>query len=159
MNIFSHLEVILLNVKARSHEGVLRQMAGHLLSSMKEWHREEVIHDLKDHESIDGVLFGSKTAIFHSLSEKIDNIKIAIAISKRNIPHPAEKAAARIFFLLISPVKESGTHLQLLSKMEGLLLNRAFRHAILSVRTIEDVRKIIKREEEAGRSVYIPINR
>lgn len=159
MNIFSHLEVILLNVIARNHEGVLRQMAGHLLSSMKEWHREEVIHDLKDHESIDGVLFGSKTAIFHSLSEKIDNIRIAIAISKRNIPHPTEKTTARIFFLLISPVKESGTHLQLLSKLEGLLLNRAFRHAILSARTIEDVRKIIRREEEAGRSVYIPLNR
>ncbi|MBI3585218.1 MAG: HAD-IC family P-type ATPase [Nitrospinae bacterium] len=159
MNIFSHLEVILLNVKARNHEGVLRQMAGHLLSSMKEWHREEVIHALKDHESINGVLFGSKAAIFHSLSEKIDTIKIAIAVSKRNIPHPAEKATARIFFLLISPVKESGTHLQLLSKLEGLLLNRAFRHAILSARTIEDVRKIIRREEEAGRSVYIPLNR
>jgi len=159
MNIFSHLEVILLNVKARNHEGVLRQMTGHLLSSMKEWHREDVIHALKDHESIDGVLFGSKTAIFHSLSEKIDNIKIAIAISKRNIPHQTERAAAQIFFLLISPVKESGTHLQLLSKLEGLLLNRAFRHAILSVRTIEDVRKIIRREEEAGRSVYIPLNR
>ena len=159
MNIFSHLEVILLNVKARNHEGVLRQMAGHLLSSMKEWHREEVIHDLKDHESINGVLFDSKTAIFHSLSEKIDNIRIAIAVSKRNIPHPTEKASAQIFFLLISPVKESGTHLQLLSKLEGLLLNRAFRHAILSARTIEDVRKIIRREEEAGRSVYIPLNR
>jgi magnesium-transporting ATPase (P-type) len=159
MNIFSHLDVILINIKAKSHDGVLRQLAGHLLSSMKEWHREEVIQELKDHESIDGVLSGSKTAIFHGLSEKVDNIKVAIAISKKNIPHRREKTTAQIFFLLISPVKESGTHLQLLSKLEGLLLNRAFRHAILSARTIEDVGKIIKREEEAGRSVYIPLNR
>lgn len=143
---------IFIDLRARDHTDVLKKMTGPLGVA---WQREEAIHALMDHESINGVLLGTGSAVFHAISEDVTDIKVILALSKRGIPHPKRRGFIHIFFLLISPIKESGTHLQLLSKLEGILLNRAFRHAILRARTREEVLKILKREEESGRDTYI----
>ncbi len=150
-------ELILLDFTAKNNAEALKGMV-FLLG--KKYEKEDIIGALKDHESIDGVLLGTGSAIFHTLSDKIDDIKLAIAISPRGIPHPKKKKERiRIFILIVSPIKESGTHLQMLSRIEGFLLNRAFRHKLLSAKTKDAVRKAVKIEEGIGRDVYIPLNK
>lgn len=151
-------EHILLDFRAKDNLDALKKMVCLLGSPMCE--REESIRALSDHESIDGVLLGTGSAIFHSISEHIDDIKAVLAISPRGIPHPKKKKERiHILFLIISPIKESGTHLQTLSKMEGFLLNRAFRHKLATARTKEGVSKAITLEEGMARDAYVPLGK
>lgn len=150
-------EQILINFYAKNNLDALKHMVC-LLGKVCE--KEESLKALTDHESIDGVLLGTGSAIFHSISEDVEDVKIIIAVSPRGIPHPTKKKEKmRILFLIISPIKESGTHLQILSKIEGFLLNRAFRHRLMSARTKDDVIKAIKLEEGMARDPYIPLSK
>ncbi|MBI4377630.1 MAG: HAD-IC family P-type ATPase [Nitrospinae bacterium] len=150
-------DLIISNLRAQDHINALKKMAGIL---GEDWKGDESIHSLMEHESMDGMLLGTGSAIFHTLSEDVKDIKIVLAISKKGVPHPKRrKEFIHIFFLLISPIKDSGTHLQLLSRIEGLLLNRVIRHALSMSQNKEEILKILKREEEMGREIYIPLSK
>lgn len=159
MNISSLLskEHILIDFRAKDHTEALRNMACLLGKACED---EESIKALKDHESIDGVLAGTGSAIFHIFSEAAEEIKFVLAVSPNGIPHPTRKRdKINILCLFVSPIKESGTHFQLLSRLEGYLLNKVFRDAILSAKTKEDVISVVKREEGLGRDAYIPLTK
>src|SRR3989337_2562150 len=150
-------DFILLNFRAKDHTEALKNMVCLLGKACED---EKSIKALKDHESIDGVLAGTGSAIFHMFSEAVEDIKCVLAVSQSGIPHPARKREKiNILCLFISPIKESGTHFQLLSRLEGFLLNKVFRNAILSAKTKEAVIGIVKREEGLGRDAYIPLTK
>jgi len=150
-------DFILLNFRAKDHTEALKNMVCLLGKACED---EKSIKALKDHESIDGVLAGTGSAIFHMFSEAVEDIKFVLAVSQSGIPHPARKREKiNILCLFISPIKESGTHFQLLSRLEGFLLNKVFRNAILSAKTKEAVIGIVKREEGLGRDAYIPLTK
>jgi len=145
-------DLIIPDIRAGDHTEALKRMLGLLGGT---WGAREV-KTLMDHESIDGVLLGTGSAVFHEVSEEVRDIKAILAISKGGVPHPIRRRESiHIFFLLISPIKESGTHLQLLARIEGLLLNRAFRHALLLARTKDEVLRVLRREEGSGRDAYL----
>src|SRR3990172_5059918 len=150
-------DFILLNFRAKDHTEALKNMVCLLGKACED---EESIRALKDHESIDGVLAGTGSAIFHMFSEAVEDIKFVLAVSQSGIAHPARKREKiNILCLFISPIKESGTHFQLLSRLEGFLLNRFFRSTVLSAKTKEAVIEIVRREEGSGRDAYIPLTK
>ncbi|MBI5893632.1 MAG: PTS sugar transporter subunit IIA, partial [Deltaproteobacteria bacterium] len=150
LSLFLSHEYIILDFNAPNHKEALRGMVCAL--GEKRCKEEESLKTLTDHESIDGVLSGTGSAIFHSISEDVPDIKIVVAISKNGIPHPTKrKQRTHILFLIISPIKESGTHFQILSRIEGFLLNRGFRHKLLSAKTKGDIIKAISLEENLAR--------
>ncbi len=155
MDIFELVKTIMPDVKARSHSTVLDAMAKSLLPAGTGRDNYGAVCDLKAHESLEG----TESAVFHCLSEAVHEITIGLAISKKGIPQKGKKHYVRIFFLIISPMKESGAHLQLLSKLEGLLMDKAFCQALVSARDADAARKEIKRAEGAHRSLYIPLSR
>ncbi len=158
MEISRLLKAVILSIKARDHASVLDEMTRRLLPEGRPA-GAGAICDLKGHESTEGILSGTGAAIFHCLSEEAAETAIALAISSRPLPHPSRKTRVRIFFLIISPIKESGTHLQLLSKLEGLVLDPAFRHAVLLASTVEEALRAVKRAEAGARSMYMPLPR
>src|SRR3972149_12039056 len=159
MDVSARLSAIALDVKSKDHDGVLTEMSSLLFKDIPCGAGEKAFCDLKEHESMEGVLFGTNSAIFHCLSEGVDDVMIAVSISKRGIPLPKKKRyRINIFFLIVSPMKESGTHFRIMSRVEGFLLDRSFRHAVLSAKTTDEVKKAVKREEGGGRSFYIPLS-
>jgi len=159
MDVSERLSAISLDVKSKDHDGVLTEMSSLLFKDIPGAVGAKTFCDLKEHESMEGVLFGTNSAIFHCLSEGVDDVMIAVSISGRGIPHPKKKKyRINIFFLIVSPMKESGTHLRIMSRVEGFLLDRSFRHAVLSAKTADEVKKAVKREEGGGRSFYVPLS-
>ncbi|MBI5887356.1 MAG: cation-transporting P-type ATPase [Deltaproteobacteria bacterium] len=141
--------------------------------------------DLKAHESIDGILANTGSAIFHCLNEDVKEPLIALAVAQKGVPYvsaahsrktPGQKGifshiykiiqpahgrpeAKRIFFLIISPIKESGTHLQLLSNLEGLLLSKNFQSSILDAKTENEACLAVNRGLETAKSSFIPLEK
>ncbi|MBI5599747.1 MAG: HAD-IC family P-type ATPase [Deltaproteobacteria bacterium] len=157
MDISALLKAVILDVKAADHETVLKELFRGLFPAITGEDRIKAFCDWKAHESTAGALSGKGAAIFHCFSEEVPDTVAAVGISKKGVGDKAGKV--NIFFLLISPIKESGTHLQLLSNLEWLLLDKHLRNSIISARSAEDVKKAIKRAGGAVRSAYLPLDK
>ncbi len=159
MNVSDILKVVLVGVEARDHASVLDALMARLMAASGVKSTEKMICDLRDHESMEGVLAGTGCAVFHCLSAEVSSPVAAVAISRKNIQHPAKKRRVRIFFLIVSPMTESGEHLQTLSKIEGLMRDHALQHALLRARDEKDVIREIRKSEGSARSFYIPLSK
>src|SRR3972149_3004895 len=97
-------DFILLNFRAKDHTEALKNMVCLLGKACED---EKSIKALKDHESIDGVLAGTGSAIFHMFSEAVEAIKFVLAVSQSGIPHPTRKREKiNILCLLVSPINQ-----------------------------------------------------
>lgn len=159
MNVSELLKVALVGVQAKDHASVLDALMPPLMAAAGIKTTEKMLCDLRDHESMEGILAGTGCAVFHCLSAEVLSPVAAVAISKKEIPHPAKKRRARIFFLIVSPMTESGEHLQTLSKIEGLIRDHALRHALLRAKGEKEVINEIRKSEGVARSFYMPLSR
>ncbi len=159
MKIPDLVKVIIPDITARDHETVLDELAARTLPWLHGPEGAKVLCDLKDHESVEGVLAGTGSAIFHCLSEKIEEPVIGLAISKKGVPRKGVKGLIHIFLLVVSPTRESGAHLQILSNLEGMLLDRKFRHAVSEAKNEEEARKALEKAAGAARSAFMPLGK
>lgn len=95
-------------------------------------------------DRIEGIL------LWHALLDEFDRTAIALAI-----PEEPPQAMA---ILVLSPLKESGTHFQVVSKLEGMLQGRAFREALRGAKTPEAVIEVFQREEEGEEEGYVALD-
>jgi len=65
----------------------------------------------------------------------------------------------QVLVVLISNLKESGSHFQLLAKLTALLRNRRFREELLAKESAAEILRTIKREEESGHENYWVLSR
>ena len=156
MDISTLLKAVIFNIRARDHEAVIKELAAGLVPGEA---LGKVVSAVKDHESVKGVLSGTNSAVFHCLSEDVKDTLAAVGVSKKGVRRRGKRIPERIFFLVISPIKESGSHLQVLSKIEWLLLDRTFHHAVLAAKSAEEVVREIRKAEGTARSLYIPLQK
>ncbi|TAN59792.1 HAD family hydrolase [bacterium] len=163
MDISKLIKAVILDVKSKNHEAVLRDMTSRLVPLAHLSEEAKSFCDLREHESAGGLLAGSGSAIFHCLSEDVKDTLVAMAISKKGVPTTTAKASAsesiRIFFLIISPIKESGTHLEALSHLEGLLLDKVFHHAALIAKTAEEAITAVRRALHTSKPMHMPLGK
>ena len=159
MEIADILKTIIPDIKAPDHETVLKELFSRLFPSMADKDRIRAVCDWKAHESAEGVLGEAGAAIFHCLSEEAAEMSLACAISEKGVPDKEDKTKkpTHVFFLLVSPMKESGPHIQILSNLEWLLLNKSFHHAAVSAKTVEGVMKAVLAGTGSGKSAYMPL--
>ncbi|MBI5344661.1 MAG: HAD-IC family P-type ATPase, partial [Deltaproteobacteria bacterium] len=171
MEVIGILKAAIPDIKAQNHEGVLRELFGRLFPGKKAVEENVVFCDLRAHESTEGALSGTGAAIFHCLAEDAD-VKdgvIGVAVSKKGVPAPgparparskgAEREPVRIFFLLVSPIRESGAHLQMLSNLEWLLLDKGLRRSLIAAKSADEIRKAILRGAGSAKTAYMPLER
>ena len=159
MEISGLLKSVKVNVRARDHESVLREMFSGLLPGTGGQKASKTFRDLEAHESSEGALAGTGGAIFHCLAEGAESTVIALAVTKKAVSRTGGTGPARVFFAVVSPMKESGTHMQVLSRLEALLLDRAFTHAVLGASTDEDARRAVKAAEGSSKALYLPLEK
>ena len=144
-----------------SNKHARRALTGFLKAFSRDAPWPEKVCNLKAHESADA-LSGTGTATFHCLSEDAVAPALAVAISKGIAEGKGrarkKDAPIQIFLLLVSPIKESGTHIQTLSNLEWLLLHKAFRAELLNGKNPDDVKKAFKRAS-GERSAFIPLEK
>ncbi|MBI5563000.1 MAG: HAD-IC family P-type ATPase, partial [Deltaproteobacteria bacterium] len=158
MEIAGILKCVIPGIKAKDHSTVLDALSKGLLPEGR-GAAARALCGLMEHESMEGILAGTQSAVFHCLSEDAHDTAIGIAVARRGVPHPVKKRPVRIFFMIVSPMKESGTHIQLLSKIEGLLLDRAFHHALIAATDEAGIREAVAKSEGGARSYYVPLTR
>jgi mannitol/fructose-specific phosphotransferase system IIA component (Ntr-type) len=132
-----HLEagLILLGVAQNSRE-ILHPLTERIAAARGVPQRDDFLAELaKDlvENRIEDVTLG------HALLDEFDRTAIAIAVTG--------ESPRTISLLVLSPLKESGTHFQVVSRLEGMLQGGAFREALRSAGTPEAVIEVFERAE------------
>ncbi len=95
---------------------------------------------------------GEGLAILHNLTEAVDQPLLMLALAPKGVEVKGRQA--QVLAVLLSPLKESGSHFQILSKLISLLNNPRFRQELLAKKTAEEILRAIKLQEESGRENY-----
>ena len=95
--------------------------------------------------------------ILHNLSEAVVEPLLVLALAPAGVMLKGH--SCQVLAVLISPLKESGSHFQLLAKLTSLLQNRGFREEMLAKRSSAEVLRAIKVQEESGHENYWVLSR
>jgi Ca2+-transporting ATPase len=96
-------------------------------------------------------------AILHNLSALVDRTRLILVLAPGGVALQGQ--SCQVLAVLISSLKESGAHIQALSRLTGLLRNRSFREELLAKRTPGEIIRAIRLQEESGHENYWVLSR
>ncbi len=100
---------------------------------------------------------GEGLGIFHNLTDAVDAPLLVLALAPSGVQVTGQNL--RALAALLSPLKDSGYHFQILSKLIALLRNPRFREELLAKETPGELLRAVKLEEESGRERYWVLSR
>lgn len=93
---------------------------------------------------------GNGVALPHATVSGIDRARILVAIAPDGIafgPDGRADAPERLFFLLLSPMDQAGTHIKLLARIVRLVRRRDFVDALVEAESPQALIEAIERED------------
>ena len=136
-------ENIELNFTASDKEEALKKLAD-LVAKNRNIDSNRILKVLKDREELGSTGIGNNVAIPHGKLDIEKDVIGAIAISKKGINFDSiDGKPVKIFFVFISSPSATNLHLKILAKVSKLLMDEKVRNSIISVKTKEEIKKIM----------------
>ena len=148
MRLSDYLEpdLVLLDVRTRGVEDTLTTVVEHLREKRVVEDPEDVTRSLIDRESSHSTALGNGVALPHATVPGVDRPVVLIAVAPDGVPFgSADGAPVRLFFVLLSPLSEAGTHIKLLARIVRLVRRPGFVSNLTEARTGEAVVETIER--------------
>jgi len=127
---------------------LVRSRAG-LAESLEQFEAEEL-------ELLHGYQ-GEGLAVLHNLTDAVDRPLLFLALSPQGVALNGEPI--QVAAVLLSPMKESGEHFQILSRLIALLRHHRLREELLANKGSAEVWRALRLQEEAGRENYWVLSR
>ncbi len=138
-------ENISLDFKAQDKDEALHNLSKLICKKREYLETDKVYSILKEREELGSTGIGNEVAIPHGKIPVIDNIIGAVAISKKGVEFDAiDQKPVKIFFALLTGVESTSLHLKILAKISRLLMKEDFRHALLNINSIPDLKNLLK---------------
>lgn len=92
---------------------------------------------------------GEGIAIPHAKTKAVKNPCIAAAISKNGVDYDSlDDAPAHLFFMIAAPDGANNTHLEALSRLSMILMDKDFRQSLMNCSSINEFLKLIDSKEQ-----------
>lgn len=143
-----HPSLILPDLKSRSKEEVLKELASVVAGRMLVDERELEKSLLERESARSTALERTGVAIPHARIRGLTQFVLVIAKSLKGVRFGAEdKSSTHLFFLIVGPEDNPGDYLKLLARVARICHAAEFRRKLLEARTAEEMLKAIKEEE------------
>jgi fructose-specific phosphotransferase system IIA component len=110
--------------------------------------KNEVLDSVLMREKTRSTGIGSGIAIPHGKCKGVKQLYMAFGLAKEGIDFASiDGKPAKIIILLVSPLDQTGPHIQALAKISRLMLDTQFKKKLEKATTPEDVVQIIKEKE------------
>jgi len=96
-------------------------------------------------------------AILHHLSAAVDRTLLVLALAPGGVKLNGQ--SCQVLAVLVSPLKDSGAHFQILSRLTSLLRNRRFREELLAKGSAREIIRAVRLQEESGHENYWVLSR
>ena len=130
---FLDIRAVEANLGASQKPGVIRELVGLFLRIEPDLDPNEMVDILTRREKLQSTGIGNGIAIPHGRTGSVDRI---IAVAGRSVPgvdfESLDGEPTHLFFALLVPETEQGSHLKCLARLSRLLKEDSTRHALLS---------------------------
>lgn len=149
-----------LNLKAKKKVQAIQEVVDILYKAKKIRNPKYIVGVLLEREKASPSTFKNGVAIPHAAIEGIQEVVACLAISRSGIDFESpDKRPVQVVFLFLSPLEESETHLQILSKAEGLLQNKKLCDVLITAYSEEKLINEIVNAERMGWDAYINLSK
>lgn len=144
-------DAIILEMKATTKEGALRELAG-LAATVCGRFTEEILYSvLLERESVGSTGVGNGVAIPHGKIEGLDEILLCFGRSKAGINFDAvDNRPAYLFVLLLSPASKAGEYLSTLAGVSKILKQSDARQRLLDSTSREEIASLFATQPGAA---------
>ena len=125
----------------------LKALADGLADKVALGDAEELYRRLLEREELGSTAIGAGVAIPHCKMKKLDDVIVAIGITRREIDYAAEDGQpVRLLFLVVSPEDKPAEHLRSLSAISKWVKDRTRVEQILSLDAPESIYSLLNEE-------------
>ena len=133
-------ELIILEMKATSKEGVLRELAALAAVECGRFTEEILYNVLLERESVGSTGVGNGVAIPHGKIDGLGDILLCFGRSRAGVSFDAiDNRPVHLFILLLSPADKAAEYLQALAHVSKILKKASTRQQLLDSATKEGI--------------------
>ncbi len=142
-------EAILIDLKATTKDEVIKELVELVADTYGIKGKKELVENVIKREKLGSTGMGQGIAIPHCKCEKLENIFLAIGISKEGIDFKAlDGEPVYIFFILVAPSTSAGPHLKALARISRLLRDEYFCRSLRNAPSAQAVYNIVVSDDE-----------
>ncbi len=142
---------VVTNLKSRKKPEVLEELANLLVDGASSISSDEICRFLGERERLRSTGVGSGVAIPHAKVPGLDQLVLAVGLSKDGVDFEANDGKpVHIFMALAAPVNATGDHLRALAKVARLCNDREFRARLVSCATDEEAYETLMAEDSGA---------
>ena len=135
-------------VENRDKEAVITELIDLLDASGALMDRDVALNAVLTRERIQSTGTGAGIAIPHGKCTAVREVVMAIGIAREPIEFESiDGRPVTIMFLLVSPVDQTGPHIQALAAISKLMLNEQFRRQLAQADSVEAVDELLSTQE------------
>jgi PTS system nitrogen regulatory IIA component len=140
---------VICNLRAGTKEGVLLEMAEAAAAGVPSLSAQDLTSILMERESLGSTGIGDGVAIPHGKVPGLNRLVAVFGRSSAGVQfHSIDGKPAQLFFLIVAPEHSAGMHLKALARVSRLLKDARFRQDLLAARDVEDLRRVLREEDE-----------
>jgi PTS system nitrogen regulatory IIA component len=140
---------ICLDLKGQTKKEAIQELCHQLTATSKINAEENVFLALMEREKLGSTGIGQGVAIPHGKSDATQTLVAALGISRKGVDFEAlDGEPVHVIFLLVAPKDSTGQHLKALARISRLLKDKFFRQALREAKTVAEVEKTIREEDE-----------
>lgn len=152
MRLSDYLEpdLILADLEADTVESAIHAMVARLHEAGAIDDPESVRQAVLDREYSHTTALGNGVALPHATLAGLDRARVLVAVAPEGVPfgpQSGESAPERLFFMLLSPMDEAGTHIKLLARIVRLVRRKHFVDTIIEAGSATELIEVIERED------------
>jgi fructose-specific phosphotransferase system IIA component len=135
-------------LEGRDKHSVITELVNMLDTSGLLLNKEVALQSVLAREQTKSTGIGSGIAIPHGKCTAVRELVMAIGIAGRPIDFDSvDSKPVSIVILLISPLDQTGPHIQALAKISRLMLDEAFRSKLCKARSAQEVCELLSNKE------------
>lgn len=150
---FVAVDAIRSSVKAKTKEGVIREMASALVDAGKipAAEMEGIVKAILKREDLGSTGIGRGVAVPHTKHPSVSRLVGTVAVSRDGIDFESlDGEPVQLFFLLVSPPDRPGDHLRALENISRQLRDDSFCSCLKAAHAPADIRQLLEEADSHG---------
>lgn len=142
-------ECIKVPLESKDKESAIEELVNVLDAQGLVKKKDDVLKAVLMREKTRSTGIGSGIAIPHGKCKAAKELVMSMGVTKEEIDFDSvDGHGVRIIILLISPIDQTGPHIQALARISRLMLDKEFKHKLEEVKTAEEAYKLISEKED-----------
>ena len=146
---FMNEKLICLDLKSTTKADLFEEMSDLISQSESVRNRDTFLAALKEREAVMTTSLGDGVGIPHARSDSIENLVIALGISRNGIDFGAkDDPLVRIVFMFGIPTRETKLYIQVLAKISRFARREDNRERLLSAKTADEILAVFDESDD-----------